>query len=371
MSMTRFYFYVTILTIITSCVVTSVLAQQSINRASIYGVMEKVADWQWQELEKNGWKNDPKDWTSGVMYTGMVAWAKIANEDSYWRKLVDVGNLNRWEVGRQRYFADDYCVGYLYAQLYKKYGDPKYIEDFRTVADSLIARPHSESLLWVNNIYYREWAWCDALYMGPSALAGLWEATNEQKYLDLICKLWRKTSDYLYNKNQHLFFRDSRYFGQHEKNGKEVFWSRGNGWVMGGMVNTLSVMPLSYPGRSAFIRQFKQLAERIASLQQPDGTWHASLLDPESYPAKETSGTALFCYALAWGINQKILPAVQYNPVVGKAWQALVEAVHADGKLGSVQPQGVSPEKVTADDTEVYGVGAFLLAGTEMLKLNK
>lgn len=111
------------------------------------------------------------------------------------------------------------------------------------------------------------------------------------------------------------------------------------------------------------------MAASIAKLQQPDGTWHASLLDPQSYPSKETSGTGFFCYALTWGINQKLLSYNEYYPVVAKAWNALTTAVQPDGKLGYVQPIGAAPEKVTADDTETYGVGAFLLAGTELLKL--
>ena len=72
---------------------------------------------------------------------------------------------------------------------------------------------------------------------------------------------------------------------------------------------------------------------------------------------------------MAYGVNAGLLDKEIYLPVVNKAWQALVSAVHADGKLGWVQPVGQDPKVVTPDMTEVYGVGAFLLAGTEMLKL--
>ena len=108
------------------------------------------------------------------------------------------------------------------------------------------------------------------------------------------------------------------------------------------------------------------MAHKIAGLQHPDGTWHASLLDPASYPAKETSGTGFFTYALAWGINNGFLSYREYYPVVSKAWDALQQCVHENGKLGYVQVPGAAPEKVSFDDSEVYGVGAFLLAGTEL-----
>ncbi len=338
---------------------------------SVYRIMKKVADWQWKELETKGWKNPKTDWTNGVMYTGMMAWAKIANDQVYYKKLLDVGKSLDWKIGPNRSFADDYCIAQTYAQLYGIYKDPQYIADFKNMADSLISTPHSESLLWGNKIHLREWAWCDALYMGPAALVDLSEATSDPKYLDEANKLWWKTSDYLYDQNEHLFFRDSRYFIQKEKNGKKVFWSRGNGWVMGGLANVLSKMPQNAPERDRFVTEFKQMAKKIAALQQNDGTWHASLLDPDSYPSKETSGTSLFCYALAWGVNQKILSYDEYYPVIDKAWKALSASVHIDGKLGFVQPIGASPDKVTFDDTEVYGVGAFLLAGSQMLILEK
>lgn len=343
--------------------------ERSIPKDSIKNLMQRVAEWQWQDIKKNGWRNSPKDWTSGAMYNGMVAWAKIANDQSYWDKLLDVGKLNQWQIGPRRQFADDYCVGQLYALLYKKYKDPVYIADLRVMADTLASMPHDKSLLWVDRVYLKEWAWCDALFMGPPTLAYLSDATKDPKYFELATKLWWKSSDYLYNKKERLFFRDSRYFTQKEKNGQPVFWSRGNGWVLAGIANLLSVMPKNHPERDKFIQQFREIAARIAELQQPDGTWHASLLDPKSFPIKETSGTGFFCYALAWGINNHILPRQKYYPATVKAWQALVACVHPDGKLGYVQPQGVSPEKVTADDTEFYGVGAFLLAGSEMIKL--
>ncbi|MCU7552528.1 glycoside hydrolase family 88 protein [Chitinophagaceae bacterium LB-8] len=336
---------------------------------SIYYQMKKVADWQWTSLETEGWKNPKKDWTSGAMYAGMMAWGKVANDETYYKKLIQVGEDNKWQIGKYRQFADDYCVGQLYSQLYTIYKDPKYIEDFRSLADSIVILPHTESLKWEKGIYTREWAWCDALFMGPPALGYLTEATGDMKYLDCTSKLWWKSTEYLYDKDEHLYYRDSRYFDKKEKNGAKVFWSRGNGWVMGGLVRVLSVMPNNHPDRERFIQLFKDMSAKIASIQQADGSWHASLLDPASYPIKETSGTGFFCYALAWGINQGILPYKKYLAVVNKAWNALTTSVHPDGKLGYVQPQGAAPDKVSYDATDVYGVGAFLLAGSEMLRM--
>ncbi|MCU7552862.1 glycoside hydrolase family 88 protein [Chitinophagaceae bacterium LB-8] len=336
---------------------------------SIYYQMKKVADWQWTTLETEGWKNSKKDWTSGAMYAGMMAWGKIANDETYYKKLIQVGEDNKWQIGKYRQFADDYCVGQLYSQLYTIYKAPRYIEDFKSLADTIAMLPHTDSLEWKKGIHLREWAWCDALFMAPPALAYLTEATGDAKYLNTTSKLWWKSTEYLYDKEEHLYYRDSRYFTKKEKNGAKVFWSRGNGWVMGGMVRVLSVMPKNHPDREQFIQLFKDMSAKIASIQQPDGSWHASLLDPDTYPIKETSGTGFFCYALTWGINQGILPYKKYAPVVVKAWNALTTSIHPNGKLGYVQAIGAAPDKVGYEDTDVYGVGAFLLAGSEMLRL--
>ena len=178
-----------------------------------------------------------------------------------------------------------------------------------------------------------------------------------------------KTTDYLYDPpGAPLLQRDGSNLNKKEKKGEKIFWSRGNGWVLAGLARVIENMPAGYPGRQKFVDQFKDMAAKIAALQrQPDGSVpHASLLDPESYPIKETSGTGFYCYAILWGLNHGILNKSQYLPVAKKAWIALVTSVQPDGMLGYVQPIGGSPDKVTEQSNEVYGTGAFLLAGAQL-----
>jgi len=103
-------------------------------------------------------------------------------------------------------------------------------------------------------------------------------------------------------------------------------------------------------------------------LQGPDGYWRASLLDPESRPIPETSGTGFFTYALAWGMNEGLLGR-EYEPSVRRGWSALVRAVQPSGKLGYVQRVGDQPGDTGPEQTEIYGAGAFLLAGSEVFRL--
>ncbi|HEY8690119.1 MAG TPA: glycoside hydrolase family 88 protein [Chitinophagaceae bacterium] len=345
--------------------------QALIATADIFKSIRKTANWQIDEIQKNGWRYPTTDWTNGAYFAGQMAWANMANDDKQLEFLKSVGEKNNWKGGPERFFADDYCVGQTYSQLFMLYKDSAMIKPMIELGDDILKQPHTESLLWNfdGGLHNREWAWCDALFMGPPTLAYLYKVTGNKKYLDGMNKLWWRTSNYLYDNKEHLYFRDSRFFEKKEKNGAKVFWSRGNGWVMVALTRILDNMPSNYPDRQKYEKIFVDMSKRISSLQQPDGTWHASLLDPESYPIKETSGTAFFTYALSWGINHGYLSYQQYFPTIKKAWDALENCVHENGKLGYVQVPGAAPEKVTFEDTEVYGVGAYLLAGTELFKM--
>ncbi|MBN8837116.1 MAG: glycoside hydrolase family 88 protein [Sphingobacteriia bacterium] len=348
----------------------SVKAQYTYSANSVKQVMKKVADWQLNTWAEKGMKAAKWDWTNATAYAGFMAFDKIANDSTYCKAMYAIGEALQWNTGPRRMMADDYCIAQTYIQLYAKYHEPLMIEKFKLQADSICSMPHTESLEWKNDVRLREWAWCDALFMAPPALAYLTTVTKNPKYLDTACSLWWKTTDYLFDKEEDLYFRDSKYFDMREANGKKVFWSRGNGWVMAGLVRLLEAMPPKHTQREKFIRLYREMAERIAGLQHQDGTWHSALLDSVSYPLKETSGTGFYCYALAWGINHHIIPYKKYAKVVWKAWDALTNCVHSNGQLGFVQKIGEKPGVTDDSNTETFGVGAFLLAGSEIITLS-
>ena len=205
--------------------------------------------------------------------------------------------------------------------------------------------------------------------MAPPAFARLYTVTGDKKYLDWADKMWWRTSDYLYDKKEGLYYRDSRYFGKKTTpNGAKVFWSRGNGWVIGGLVRVLQHMPSDYPTRAKYIKQFREMAATLKTRQGKDGLWNPSLLDFDDCPGGETSGSGFFTYALCWGINNGILDAKTYWPTVEAGWKGLMGCVDANGKLCYVQPIGAAPDAFGKHTTQVYGTGAFMLAGSEVLK---
>ena len=180
---------------------------------------------------------------------------------------------------------------------------------------------------------------------------------------------YKTTWNYLYDKNESLFYRDDNYFSKREKNGNKMFWGRGNGWVIAGLVEILKTLPTTDSEYKPFyINLLKEMSSRLLSLQRADGSWSASLLDSDSYPDPESSATGLIIYGLAYGINQGYLDKDKYFPAIEKGWKILTQAVNTEGKLGWIQPVGENPKNVTKKMTEMYGPGAFLMAASEIYK---
>jgi rhamnogalacturonyl hydrolase YesR len=335
----------------------------------IKNLIEDAAAWQLRHP-----KHDPKDWTNGAFYAGLVAAWETTKSKNIWNALVDMGNAQNWQPYKRWYHADDITVSQTYIDLYRRTKDKAMIQPTIDTINKLLANPYPTK----NRLEVIKWWWCDALFMAPPVLVKLAKVTSNSAYLDSSDVYFKQAYELLYNKEEQLFARDLNYVikpdgtGRKEANGQKVFWSRGNGWVMGGLVRILSEFPENYAGRVFYENLFKEMANRVASLQPEDGLWRASLLDPGAYPGGEVSGSGFFCYALAWGINNKLLDKQKFLPVVEKAWRSLVNCVDDSGRVGWVQPIGASPGKnFSKDSWEVYGTGAFLLAASEVAKLSR
>ena len=346
-----------------------------LDRAEVLSIARKVADWQVKEFPNNPYAvKEPKGWIAGALYLGMYDWAELSGEEGYFNWLKKVFNRQYWQVADRMYHADDVCVSQTYIDMYNKYKEEKMLLPTLARIDWVINNPSKGGLDidYSKPLSYERWSWCDALFMAPGVYTRLYTLTGNKKYMIFSDAEFKATYNHLYDKEKHLFFRDSRYFNQKEANGKKVFWGRGNGWVIGGLAEILKTLPENDTEYRPFYQQlFCELSERLAGLQNKDGFWHASLLDPDSYPSPETSATGFIVYGLAYGVNQGYLPADKYLPVIEKGWKALVSAVEPDGKLGWVQPVGADPKKVTRDMTELYGTGALLMAAVEIYKLSE
>ncbi len=330
--------------------------------------MKKALSWQLKNP-----KHELTDWTNGAFYAGVFAAYETTGSKKIWKAMYEMGEANQWKPGPRLQHADDIAICQTYVDMYRISGEKKMIAPFIEMADEFMATPYK-----TGDIRKCTWWWCDALFMGPAAFIKLGITVGDDKYLKLNDKLFKECYDLLYDKNEDLYARDIRYKWDEpeievikENNSEKIFWSRGNGWVMGGLVRTIAELPKDYPARDFYIQNYKEMAVKIVSIQQEDGLWRASLLDPESYPGGEASGSGFYCYALAWGINNGILDKATYLPAVEKAWVGLNSLIQKDGHVGWCQPIGADPKKnFNSDSWEVYGTGAFLLAGSEVIKLN-
>ena len=276
--------------------------------------------------------------------------------------------------------ADDQCCAQTYLDLYRL--DPK-PERIRAITASLDAMCASEKA--------DDWNWIDAVQMAMPAFAKLGAITKDEKYFEKAHALYRfmKTQHGgkgLYNPTDHLWWRDKDFVPPFKTpGGKQSYWSRGNGWVFAALVRVLDELPAASPHRAEYEQMLKDMAGSLAPRQRADGFWNCSLDDPDDFGGKEATGTALFVYGMAWGVRHQLLDEKTYGPVVARAWRALsTEALHPDGFLGYVQGTGKQPSEgrpVGPDgkpqpigydykpDFTDYGLGCFLLAGTEVYRL--
>jgi unsaturated rhamnogalacturonyl hydrolase len=329
---------------------------------AIAAAIKKVADWQVPYAEPSF----NKLWTFAALYDGLLAASDTTGDSKYRDAVLRFSERSDWTLIDDRFpHADDQALGKAYMQLHladpKASRKPVRMANTKEIMDRLVVRPDDPNKLL--------WWWCDALYMAPPVLSRVYVATGDRKYLDYMDRQWWLTSATLYDSEQHLFFRDSRYLTQKQANGQKLFWSRGNGWVMGALVKVLQTMPADYPSRPKYVQQFKEMAAKVASIQSKDGLWRSGLLDPDAYELPEVSGSAFFTYAIAYGINERILDRATYLPVVEKSWKGMLSHIYADGRLGSIQPIDGQPGKFKPSASYVYGVGGFLQAGSEMYRL--
>lgn len=322
-------------------------------------------------------------WTRAVYYEGLMALYGLDKQKRYYEYAVDWGEKHNWGLrsGVNTRNADDQCCGQTYIDLFqidRALGNqkPERIQAIKASIDAM-----------VNSDKVDDWTWVDALQMAMPVFAQLGAMDKEHPpgtspYYEKMYQLYRHTKTKeggsgLYNPSHGLWWRDKDFVPPYkEPNGKDCYWSRGNGWVVAALVRVLDIMPKNAPHRDEYEKTFLEMMQALPPLQRADGYWNVSLHDPTNFGGKEMTGTALFTYGMAWGVNHGLLDGKKYRPIITKAWNAMAtESVHPNGFLGYVQGTGKEPkdgQSVTYDskpDFEDYGLGCFLLAGTELCKM--
>jgi len=336
----------------------------AIKPAAVAAAMRKVADWQLAQSQQYFTALDGRIWTWGALYTGFMAASESLNDPKYLNAMRDMGKTTNWALSPGESDANQLALAQTYLDIYLLDKQPDELAPTKARMDAVLAGPRPD----LNSGKRISWWWCDALFMAPPAWARLYAVTGDPKYISYLDEEWAKTYAALYDQQAHLYARDTSFTEKKEKNGKKIFWSRGEGWVMAGLARTLEYLPKDDAARAGYILQLQQMAAAAAKIQGKDGLWHAGLLDPDSYPP-EISGSAFMAFGMAWGINNGVLDRKVYTPVVTKAWAGMLQHIYADGRLGDIQQTGAAPSTYKPSASYNYGVGGFLLAGSEIHKM--
>lgn len=315
-------------------------------------------------------------WTRGVYYEGLMALYNLNPDPLYLNYTLAWGEFHKWGLrdGIKTRNGDNQCCGQTYIDLYIKdrYKEER-IKDIKACIDNMLATDKID-----------DWNWIDALQMAMPVYARLGSIYRDKRYFDRMNEMYMYTklkhgTNGLYSTEEHLWWRDKDFVPPYkEPNGQNCYWSRGNGWVVAALVRTMDFLPKNNPYKKEYLTTLKEMFEALVPLQREDGFWNVSLKDPTHFGGKEVTGTALFVYGMAWGINEGVISKKEYLPVVMKAWNGLMtESVHPNGFLGFVQGTGKEPkdsQPVGYDNVpnfEDFGLGCFMLAGSEMYKLEK
>jgi rhamnogalacturonyl hydrolase YesR len=362
--------------LVASCLLapTAARSAEPIEPPRVRKVLDKVASAAREHLDKRLETNRRRrhaldHWTYGALYTGLMAYLELTDDKAMEQTLLRVARHNRWRPGRRKYHADDHVVGQLYLGLFFRHGREEMLAPTRRRLDWILAHRSDAPLKWNAPGARNRWNWADALFMAPPTWLRMYKATGEEKYLDFMTEEWKATTDFLLDAEDHLYYRDSRFFPSEADAGEKVFWSRGVGWAFAGNARVLEMLPADHPDYELHVETFRKMAAKLVEIQKDDGLWAPSLLEPERYPAKETSGSAFFCYGLAWGLNAGLLEDARYRRAARRAWRGLVDCIDDEGVLRHVQPIGAKPEDFNPRSTGVYATGALLLAGTQMHEL--
>ena len=333
---------------------------------SIRELMRKVNDYQL----KHPWRKADRNWIRATWYTGVMAAYRATKDERYLDQAMAWGTQHKWQVGTEGSGANKLTCCQTWLDLYMIHKKPEMLAPTQVWADSKVFPAPGFSGQWYTHAPRGKGPlYADSLYVGPPALAKLYSITGEKKYLKIMDTFYWDVYDEIYDKDAWLFYRDKHSIKPRTENGKKIIWSRGNGWVMGGLPRILEHLPKDHRTYTRYITLFKEMSAAVALCQGEDGLWRPNLADAKQFPMQETSGTGFFVYAIAWGINNGILARDVYLPVAKNGWIGLVRSVSPAGKVLWGQLGGHCPVNVRREHSHEYVTATFLLAGSEILYL--
>ena len=355
----------------------TVLSARSWTPGEVKKVIRSVNTY-WQQ-------NNPAEvrafWDHAAYHTGNIEVYKLLGDQQMLDYSLRWAEHNQWQGAREKDPAkwkykkygegQDYVLFGDWQICFQTYIDLYLLEERGERREERVARAKEVMGYEADSRATDYWWWADALYMVMPVMTKMYRLTGDQKYLDKLYANLLYSDSIMLDAETGLYFRDGKYVWPKHKsaNGRKDFWARGDGWVLAGLAKVLQDMPETYVRQPFFVEKYTRLARAVARLQQKEGYWTRSMMDPQHAPGPETSGTAFFTYGLLWGVNHGYLSKKEFAPVIARAWRYLTEtALQKSGKVGYVQPIGeraIPGQTVDQNSEANFGVGAFLLAACE------
>ena len=209
--------------------------------------------------------------------------------------------------------------------------------------------------------------WADDLYMSVPFLAHMGRMTGDNAYFDFAIKQIGSFNHYIYDSSSALYFH--AYYNDENINGV-AHWGRCNGWVALAQVALLDQLPADHPKRPELQKMLLRQIVGFSRYQDTTGMWHQLLDKPDAY--LESSVTAMFVYTVAHAVNKGWI-SPHYLSIALNGWEGLARKVTADGELQDICIGTNIEENIRyyytrpRETNDTHGLGAFLLAGTELI----
>ena len=189
--------------------------------------------------------------------------------------------------------------------------------------DADICQP--EQKVWADKGYsWQTRFWLDDMYMITTIQAQAYRVTGDSKYMDRAAREMVLYLDSIQQPSGLFYHAPTAPF----------CWGRGNGWMAVGMSELLRMLPEDNPDRTAIMKGYLKMMEKLKDTQGENGMWKQVVDDVTMW--EETSGSAMFTYAIITGVKKGWLPAEEYGPVARNGWIALARYVNKKGDVEAV-----------------------------------
>jgi rhamnogalacturonyl hydrolase YesR len=302
-------------------------------------------------------------WFNALFIKGDIEAYRMTGSSKYLTYATGWAKKNKWKLPTNAPNLDGPEASQEYTDLWEI--DPKHPAS--DIADSIAYLKRETSRA---NSGKHDMDYVDAVRLGAlSEFSRLGVAMKQPTWLAAGAKLFAYPESHIYDKKNSLWWRDSRWVGTTQH------WSRGNGWIVIALTDTIAALPTGDTHRAHYISLLNDMFKKLKATQvqgKNGGYWTADVDHPAAFPAPESSGTSFFTYGLAKGIQAGYVDRATYLPVVQKAWTWLkTTALRSNGTVGYVQGPSSHPSQhqpISPTATSNYGTGAFLMAGVEASK---